>query len=306
MKFLFLFMDGVGLGEANAHNPLAQAKLPNLEALLGGGRLLAASAPYKGERATLLPLDATLGVPGLPQSATGQATLITGKNVPALIGKHYGPKPTPEISEIIEQATLFGELKGRGYSTALLNAYPEGYFMAIESGRRMYSAIPWGVTSAGIPLKTAQDLMAGEAFSADFTGKAWREQLGYTDAPVMTPEEAGRRLAWVAASYDLAFFEFWPSDFAGHRQDMEGALELLENLDQVLGGLLDEWQDDEGLILITSDHGNLEDLSTKRHTSNPVPGLVIGSMQLRQAFCANLETLVEVTPAILQFYPPQD
>ena len=298
-------MDGVGLGEDNEHNPLAHTAMPNLERLLDGQRLLASSAPHKGELAMLLALDANLGVPDLPQSATGQATLVTGVNVPALIGKHYGPKPTPDIGAIIEERNLFSELAARGYRSALLNAYPQGYFDAITRGRRLYSAIPWAVASAGIQLKTAGDLMAGEAFSADFTGRGWREQLGYKDAPLMGEAEAGRLLAQVAAGYDLAFFEYWPSDFAGHRQDMEAATHLLTNFDGVLGGLVDAWPHEEGLILVTSDHGNMEDLSTRRHTYNPVPALVIGSADLRQSFCANLETLADVTPAILGFYPDQ-
>lgn len=303
MKFLFLFMDGVGLGSDNGDNPLAQVAMPHLVRLLGGEPLTEQRAPFDGERATLLALDANLGVPDLPQSATGQAALVTGRNVPQMIGKHYGPKPTKDIAAIIKADNLFIQLTLRGHSSALLNAYPQGYFDAIASGRRLYSAIPLAVTSAGIALKTAEDLMRGEGFSADFTGQGWREHLGYTDAPLMSAEGAGHQLAEVAMSYDLAFFEYWPSDFAGHRQDKEDAARQLENFDQVLGGLLEGWDDEQGLILITSDHGNIEDLSTRRHTANPVPGLVIGAPELRQRFCADLRTLADVTPAILQFYP---
>lgn len=305
MNFLFLFMDGVGLGKDDGDNPLAQVAMPNLAELLGGQALVESSAPLDGARATLLALDASLGVPDLPQSATGQAALVTGKNLPQLIGAHYGPKPNKEIAAIIEADNLFIQLGQRGYSSALLNAYPEGFFQAINSGRRLYSAIPLAVTSADIPLKTAEDLMRGEGFSADFTGRGWREHLGYHDAPVMSPQQAGNKLAEVAMSYDLAFFEYWPSDFAGHRQDKEDAARQLETFDQVLGGLLEAWDDERGLILITSDHGNIEDLSTRRHTANLVPCLVIGMRELRQRFCANMETLVDITPAILQFYPEE-
>lgn len=304
MQFLFLFMDGVGLGAEDVeHNPLATARMPNLEGLLGGKRLLAVSAPLESSRATLVPLDANLGVEGLPQSATGQASLVSGVNVPARIGEHYGPKPNLAVRDALDAGNLFKALTQRGYETALLNAYPERYFQAIESGKRLLSAIPYAVTSAGIPLKNAEDLMAGEAFSADFTGQAWRERLGYSDAPVMGRAEAGRKLAEVTQSYDLAFFEFWLSDYVGHHQDHAGAKELLEHFDEVLGGLLASWQDGEGLILITSDHGNMEDLSTRRHTLNPVPGLVVGEKALREQFCAGLEDISQIAPAILQFYP---
>lgn len=307
MRFLFLFMDGIGLAASDPQtNPFAAASLPNLSGLLGGQRLVSGTAPLESDRATLLELDAGLGMPGLPQSATGQAALVTGKNVPQLIGEHYGPKPTQQIAAIIKEDNLFIQLQRRGYQAALLNAYPQRYFDGINSGKRLLSAIPLSVTSAGLALKTVEDLNAGEAFSVDFTSQGWREQLGYKDSPLLGEEEAGRKLAKVAASCDLAFFEYWPSDIAGHHQDKDGARRLLETFDAVLGGLLAAWDDEQGLILITSDHGNLEDLSTRHHTTNPVPGLVIGAKALRQRFCEGLKDLSQISPAILQFYPPKD
>ncbi len=304
MNFLFLFMDGVGLGEDDSeHNPLVSSNLPTFQNLLGGETLIANNIPLESERASVLALDPNLGVNGLPQSATGQGALVTGKNVPKLIGEHYGPKPNKAVAAIIREDNLFSSLRRRGYRAALLNAYPERYFQAIESGKRLYSAIPLAVTSAGIPLKTAEDLNAGEAFSADFTGRGWREQLGYKDSPLMNAQEAGRKLAQAATSYDLAFFEFWISDYAGHHQDHEAAKQLLENFDAMLGGLLESWEHGAGLILITSDHGNIENLGSRRHTNNAVPAIVIGSKTLRDQFTQELKNLSDVTPAIMQFYP---
>lgn len=106
-------------------------------------------------------------------------------------------------------------------------------------------------------------------------------------------------MAVLGMRYDFAFFEYWLSDYAGHSQDMDAAQELLETLDQVLGGLLESWNDNQGLILITSDHGNLEDLTTRRHTANPVPALLIGDRKLRSEFVNGLNDLRGVTPAIL-------
>lgn len=300
-------MDGVGLGANDPQsNPLARVAMPNLEALLGGKRLLAESAPLENENATLLSLDANLGVEGLPQSATGQGALVTGKNISQTIGEHYGPKPNPAVREIIQKDNLFKQLTRRGYSSALLNGYPPGYFEGIESGKRLLSSIPLAVTSAGIALKTEEDVRAGRAFSADFTGQGWRDQLGYKDYAVKTPHEAGLHLAQVSLGYDLAFFEFWVSDYAGHHQDHEAADFLLANFDGVLGGLLEGWPDEDALILITSDHGNLEDLSTRKHTFNPVPGLVIGERQARARFTQDLADLTHITPAILSFYPDKN
>jgi 2,3-bisphosphoglycerate-independent phosphoglycerate mutase len=262
---------------------------------------LFSAAPLESRRASLLALDACLGVPGLPQSATGQTVLLTGQNVPALLGYHYGPKPNPPVAEFLANGNLFSRLCKAGRRTAFLNAFPPGYFDGIHSGKRMYAAIAQAAVNAGLPLGTLDDLRNGRALSADFTAQGWRERLGLPNTPVLSPFEAGQRLAELATRQDFSLFEYWLSDYAGHGQDMQAACGLLESFDQVLEGLLAGWDDAAGLILLTSDHGNLEDLSTRRHTANPVPALVIGARELRRRFTRGLHDLTEVAPAIMGF-----
>jgi 2,3-bisphosphoglycerate-independent phosphoglycerate mutase len=302
MHILFLFLDGIGLGRDDpSTNPFARADMPTLQSLLGGYRLVEQAAPLHNLRASLMALDACLGVPGVPQSATGQAVLLTGRNVAAEIGGHYGPWPNEAVSKILEKDNLFSQLKKAGNTVSFLNAYPQRYFDAIQSGKRLYSAIPFAVTSAGIPLKTVQDLNAGRALSADFTAHGWHAHLGLTDTPIQTPSQAGERLANLAQNFDFTFFEYWLSDYAGHGQDMAEACSLLESFDQVLEGLVTHWDFQNGIILLTSDHGNMEDLSTRRHTTNPVPGLLIGAPALRQDFAEGLADIMGITPSILRF-----
>jgi 2,3-bisphosphoglycerate-independent phosphoglycerate mutase len=300
MKILFIFLDGVGLGADDPHiNPLARLTLPTLERILDGKRLLAKDAPVESRLATLISIDPSVGVSGVPQSATGQAVLLTGLNIPAIIGDHYGPKPNQSIAEILKKDNLFSKVIRQDKKADFLNAYPPRYFESIDNGHRLFSAVPLAVTSAGLKLKTMQDLIAGRAISADFTAAGWRDHLGIPNVPVLSLEEAGKSLARLAAQLDFAFFEYWLSDYAGHHQDMDEAIQVFTQLDRVLGGLLQDWDPSAGLVLITSDHGNLEDLSTRRHTMNPVPLLAIGSAEIRQDFLANLRTMTDIAPAIL-------
>jgi hypothetical protein len=305
MKVLFIFLDGIGLGENDSNtNPFANARMPNLARLLEGRALLKEHAPFYGERATLLAIDPAVGVGGLPQSATGQAILLTGINIPAELGYHYGPKPNPEVAAYLNGETLFSRCVKHGKNAALLNAYPARYFDGIDSGKRLYSSIPLAVTNAGIPLFTHEDFVAGRALSADFTGHGWRDMLGYADAPLLDPPQAGRKLAKLAREYDFSLFEYWASDYAGHKQDMETAVELMETFDGVVGGLVEEMVDESGkmkdgfLVLVTSDHGNMEDLSTRRHTNAKVPGLVIGHKH--KSFADGLTDLTGIAPRIRQ------
>jgi hypothetical protein len=291
------FLDGVGLGDLNtAHNPFLSAKLPHLDGLLGPDWFLQRETPIIASRASFVPTDANLGVTGRPQSATGQATILTGRNVPRLVGEHYGPKPNPAVVEIINQGTLFHEVAAVGGRTALLTPYPQGYYDAIESGRRLLSAVPLAATQAGLRLMSADDLRQGLAVSPDFTGQGWREHLAYTDIPVLTLEEAGRRIAHLAAACDFSFFEHWPSDQTGHRGTMTEAVNHLEMIDGVIGGLLADWNDQRGLLIITSDHGNIEEKHHRQHTRNPVPTILVGREHASQA--VQIRALTDIAPAV--------
>jgi 2,3-bisphosphoglycerate-independent phosphoglycerate mutase len=305
-RVFFLFLDGVGLGASDPErNPFERADMPHLQSLLDGNKLIAESAPYDGEWATLLSIDTRLGVEGTPQSASGQAAILTGRNIPKEINEHYGPKPNAPIREILKQDNLFFRVRELGGTAALLNAYPPRYFEAIKSGRRLYSAIPMALTAAGYDLMTAQDLQEGRALSADFTGEGWAQQPGFPPAPVYTEFQAGNLMADLAGQFDLALFDYWLSDYVGHRGTMDQAVEILNTFDAVLGGLLENWVMDESLLVMCSDHGNLEDLGKRGHTLNPVPGLIIGAKPLRAQFCQELTDLTGLTPAITQMLTPQ-
>jgi len=307
MKLLFFFIDGIGLGKNDPTiNPFARALTPTLDKLLGGRRLIKGSAPTHTLRASLLSIDATLGINGVPQSATGQAAILTGINIPNLIGYHFGPWPNQIVVDSLGNGNLFSYLKKSGKRAAFLNAYPPSYFESINSGMRIYSAIPQAVISAGYSLFTEEDLKYGHAVSADFTGQGWRDRLNLPDTPVISPYQAGSRLAHLTNDLDFAFFEYWLTDYAGHNQEMDKACSLLNTIDTVIDGIIASWNDQEGIILITSDHGNMEDLSTRRHTINQVPVILIGAPNLRREFIRVLRDLTDITPTILKFLDAKD
>ncbi len=292
-------MDGVGLGGPDpAVNPFVTAILPHLTQLLGEKWYLATNGRISTPRASLVPTDANLGMPGKPQSATGQAAILTGRNVPQLVGEHYGPKPNSAVAAIIEQGTLFHEVVASGGRAALITPYPPGFFEAVGSGKRLLSSVPLAATSAGLPLMTAEDLKNGRAVSPDFTADGWRSHLGYTDIPQLTLPEAGQQIANIARQYHFSFFEHWPSDHRGHRGSLETAVQHLEMIDSVLGGLLANWEEERGLLIITSDHGNLEEKDHRQHTRNPVPTILVGPNHARLA--QSLHTLVDIAVLVRQ------
>lgn len=292
-RTLFVFLDGVGLGVPGEANPLSVLTLPSFQRLAGGQRWTSEARVIDTPTHVFRSIDATLGVAGLPQSGTGQATLFTGVNCAEHAGRHFGPYPHSTSKPVIAEHNLFVRLRETGRTGTFANAYPDRFFRFVEARNR------WTVTTlccveAGVRLREEKDLRGGEALAADLTGNSWTESLGL-DVPVITEREAGARLARLSPEADLVLFEYYLTDKAGHSQDAGRATAVLRSLDVFFGGLLDALGPDD-LLVVTSDHGNLEDLTTKSHTRNPVPlvGLGKGASAL-----AGVGSLVDVTPSLM-------
>ena len=161
---LVIFLDGVGLGDDDpAVNPLAEADTPTLRALLGNERLVRANSGHSSIEASLLAVDALLGVPGLPQSATGQTTILTGVNAPALLGQHDGPYPNHRLVDLLSNGNMFRHLLSAGYPVAYANAYPERFLNRIVRGTQRLSANQRAALLAGLKLRGPADLKVGRA-----------------------------------------------------------------------------------------------------------------------------------------------
>ena len=294
------FLDGVGLGELDPEvNPFVTAELPHLTNLLGEQWYWAERGRITTDRASFIPTDAQFGVEGRPQSATGQGVILSGRNISAAIGRHYGPKPNQAVRDEVNKGTLFDDVIKGGGTAALLTPYPQPYFDAINSGKRLYSTVPLATTNAGVRLRTADDLRHGRAVSPDFTGDGWRRQLGYEDMPQFTLFEAGQEIGRIAQTYTFSFFEHWPSDRLGHRGSLADARAHLEKIDAAVGGLLAAWNDTDGLLIITSDHGNIEDKSQRQHTENPVPTIIIGADHA--TYAQTVSSLIDIASVVRDF-----
>jgi 2,3-bisphosphoglycerate-independent phosphoglycerate mutase len=283
---LLLFVDGIGLGEADpAKNPFVRARLTRLRLAQG----LSAPDPT----AVLVPTDACLGVPGLPQSATGQTSILTGMNAAATVGRHINGYCTTSLAALLDGQTIFSRVKGAGGDVTYANAYTPGFF---AKPPRFLSVSTVAVTQAGVRLRTLEDLARGEALFHDFTNRLLPERGCYL--PPITPREAGARLAAITAGHAFTMYEHFLTDLAGHAQDMDRAVAVLENLEGLLNALLAHLDLSQHLVVFTSDHGNLEDLSTKRHTLNLVPTLLWG--RGAPAVAAGIRDLADIAPAILR------
>jgi bisphosphoglycerate-independent phosphoglycerate mutase (AlkP superfamily) len=79
---------------------------------------------------------------------------------------------------------------------------------------------------------------------------------------------------------------------------MKAASTVLTNLARLIRGVLTQIDLSCTSVILTSDHGNIEDLSSRNHTLNPVPTIVWGRDQNRIA--SRIKTLADITPAIVE------
>lgn len=299
-RVLMIFLDGVGIGRKNPSvNPFFSASLPTLHKLLDGNIPYLRSKKFNSDRTSIFSLNATLGIQGLPQSGTGQTALFCGINAPNVVGKHFGPYPYSSLRKVISEKNIFVKLQQKGKKVFYVNAYPPRYFeyMKNHQTRRTVTTLAW--LMSGNNLNDHHNLTDTLALSSDITNERWNS-MGFPAVPEISPFDAGRRLVSFLTHYDFVLFEYFFTDHAGHSQSMEKAKEELEKIDGLIAGVLSEFDKKTMLLVVTSDHGNIEDLSTKSHTRNPVPLLLVdnqGSKSFR-----SVTKISQVTPAILSLY----
>jgi hypothetical protein len=303
-KVALLFIDGVGVGRRDASvNPLARDELLLSQFDDGSGTAL----PAGGLRTDV---DTTFGVPGRPQSASNQTAIFTGLAAPRLIGKHVLGYPTRALAKLIESDSIAAQLTRRGRSATFANAYPVGYLEALGLPRRpgqlgafvmpekykrrmRPSARSLTFASAQIALRTLDDAVAGAGLTHDLDGAAGRARR--FPVPERTPEAAAA-VFWDLAE-DFTLFEHYLADEAGHAQDWDAALRALRTFDAFAREVI-RTRPSDAQVLIVSDHGNVEDLSSRSHTTHPVAVLSFGEQRPDR-----LETVADVGAQVLRWLP---
>jgi len=298
LNLIFVFIDGVGLGIDGPSNPFSYTETPGLDSILEGNRLTTESIGYKGPDASLLGLDATLGVEGFPQSATGQASIFTGENAAALIGSHLNGFPDEQLRELLASKGLFKKLKEAGYRVSFVNAYRPEFFAMLHDGLQgnNYSCSTLITYYGELQFKDLNCLRRGKAVYMDITNELLLCQ-GY-DIALIEPEKGADNLINLSNGFHFCMFEYFLSDLVGHSANKADAKKEVTKLDRFIGRLYEKVDFDNTFIIVSSDHGNMEDLSTREHTLNWVPALLIGRREIRSAIEEKLQDLTDLLPAI--------
>ena len=291
MRILMIFIDGFGVGKKDSSsNPFAA--LPSqifrdfLDAPCG--------KTVRGGLASRA--DATLGIEGLPQSATGQTALLTGVNASAALGRHLSGFPTKTLKKILHEHSILKTLTDAGANAAFINVFNPLFFEAVAQGISFRASVTTVANmAASLPFFGVEDLIARRAIYQEFTNRLLIEKG--CEAPIFEPGEAGEILARSAASYDFCLYEYFQTDAAGHSRSRDRALGEIRKLDEFLLAVLKNTDLRKMSIIIASDHGNIEDLSVPTHTRNPVPVLLWGALARRSP---RIKSILDIVPFILK------
>ncbi len=284
MGTLLLFFDGIGVGRPDPEtNPFARPGFRRL-GVLGGG-------PADG--AVFRPVDATLGVPGLPQSATGQTTLYTGVNAAAFLGRHQVGLPGPTLWPLLERESLFRKIVQKGRRPVFANAFPRKH---LEARRPRFGATTRMVLASGVPLRMLEDEARDAALPHDYTGE-WPRRHGLY-CRERTADEAASLLRALLDEHDLVLYEYFLTDLAGHRGAAAERDREARRADFLVDGAIRAVDLARHGVVVVSDHGNLEESDHDRHTRNPVPLLAWG--QGAEALAERVETLQDLSPALVE------
>ena len=272
MAVIFIFIDGVGIGNEGKENPFLIDSYESFQ-ILSGENFFKNAKGVRSSNQLYKAIDANLDVEGLPQSGTGQTTLFSGENASKVIGKHFGPFPHSGIKHLLKEQSVFQSVKEAGKKPYFMNAYPPIFFEHANRKNR-WSCTTLMTKSAEMHLNSTDDILEEKALTAEIVQNAWREKLDI-NIPKITATDAAKRLLNVVPNHDMVLYEYYLTDKAGHNQSFEDAERVLQPLDEFLFHIIKHKRSGDVLV-ITSDHGNLEDLSVKTHTRNEVPLFVMG------------------------------
>lgn len=284
---LLFFIDGLGIGERGVHNPLAV--IENVAPL----------AHFINEPShvifdgVLAPTDPRLGVEGRPQSASGQTTILTGINAPQLLGVHKQGFPNQTLRDVIHEHSIFRQLKRKNIEpNVFANAYTPKFF---AEKPRWKSATTCAVEAADLQFRRLPDLLGRCAVFHDFSNASLVDQN--FDVPHFSPAEAGAILADLTKANRFTFYEYFITDKIGHAQNLEAARTYLPPLAAFVREILRRVDLETTTVILTSDHGNIEDLRVRTHTLNDVPTIVWGRRKAEAA--KRIKDLSDITPTIL-------
>ncbi len=130
----------------------------------------------------------------------------------------------------------------------------------------------------------------------------------YDQIPEMSAREIGAEMIKriQEETYDVIICNFANADMVGHTGNLEAGIKACEILDEVVGSIVKEVFHRGGVVLITADHGNAEEMISNttgevdtEHSTYPVPFIIIGKQFMNKPVMLPTGILADVAPTML-------
>jgi 2,3-bisphosphoglycerate-independent phosphoglycerate mutase len=134
-----------------------------------------------------------------------------------------------------------------------------------------------------------------------------RDVATYDLKPAMSAEAVTERLleALSEQAPDVVILNFANGDMVGHTGVLAAAIQACETVDQCLGRIAQKVQELDGILVITADHGNAEQMihpetgeAHTAHTLNPVPFILVSEAHKGQVLRSG-GALKDIAPSLL-------
>src|SRR3989344_729110 len=105
----------------------------------------------------------------------------------------------------------------------------------------------------------------------------------YELTPEMSADKITEKVLENLTNYHFIAVNFANADMVGHTGNFEATVKAIEKMDECAGKIVSRALESDGVIIITSDHGNAEEKiyrfsgeNKTKHSLNPVPFFLVG------------------------------
>jgi hypothetical protein len=187
-----------------------------------------------------------------------------------------------------DRQTVEGALHYRGRPVRLRGPDKYGFAELFTLGEINQNIFVFAARQAGVRLRTWADVREDRALTGTLTHELEGEfnwpALGEAVLPPRTPDEAAQVLVGLAARHDFTFYKYQLPDLVSHTGRVDLARAVFETIEAFVEAVLCRVDPAETVVIITSDHGHLEQVAfTRGHPKTRVPTWYFGPDAAAQA-----------------------
>jgi hypothetical protein len=192
-----------------------------------------------------------------------------------------GSSHVEDLVPRFERKAVEAGLQFRGRPVAFKGDAKNGFAELFTLAEINQNIFVHAARQAGVRLRTWDDVRRGEALTSSMTHELENDFncgfFGQAPLPRRTPDEAAAILVALARAHDFTFYKYQIPDLVSHTGKVELAREVFDIVEQFVEAVLREIDPAETVVIITSDHGHLEQVGASHaHPKTKVPTWYFG------------------------------